>query len=541
MNKTDNDTARAASPASGIGGDSQPKSAMTNALWNTLGTLFSIATSFVVAPVLIRNLGTAQYGLLLLLGSIIGLLGLMNFGLGEATLRYVAHYYGCRDSVGVNRVFGSTLSFYVVVATLAAAVLLTAAPVIVTWLSISPDQRAQAIGPLRLAGLVFSAGVLTSAYAVIPLALQRYDIGSKINMSVNLVRNTGYIALAATGAGLSRLLMFDLGLGGAVLLWRMIVAKRLLPDLNLRPSFSLAGIKEIIGFSIFSFLTWSVHTMHRESGKVLLGRISGMEPVAYLGTPDSIAQRIHLVISSSSEALVPHFSANRDSKASERLFWNATWSALVMSLLLFIPFVVLVPDFLRLWINPQFSKESGFVGQLLGVYLVSQGAFAPVATYYRGIGKPWFVTVVISFALAITGTLCIGLIPAYGVTGSGYAYLAGSAAPFAGVVAGGLYAFGSSGATKLLRIVAYPSVAGVALCLCGLMVRGRFDDLNWIGLVSFGSVMLLVNSMALVGIDLLLGGDDPPSRHFMKKLAEDRRVRALIGRVRAIRASGATE
>ena len=36
-------------------------------------------------------------GIFLLIGSILGLLGVMNFGLGEATLRYVARYYGEGD------------------------------------------------------------------------------------------------------------------------------------------------------------------------------------------------------------------------------------------------------------------------------------------------------------------------------------------------------------------------------------------------------------------------------------------------------------
>ena len=124
--------------------------------------------------------------------------------------------------------------------------------------------------------------------------------------------------------------------------------------------------------------------------------------MAYLGTPDSVAQRIHMVIASGTEALIPRFSANRDPKADEALFWGATWSALALSVILLIPFCVLLPDFLSLWINPTFARESGIAGQVLCAYFIWQGAFAPVAAYFRGVGKPWFVTVVILIALIIT-------------------------------------------------------------------------------------------------------------------------------------------
>jgi len=41
-------------------------------------------------------------------GTISGMLGLANLGLGEATLRYVAHYAAQEDLTGINRVLRAT-------------------------------------------------------------------------------------------------------------------------------------------------------------------------------------------------------------------------------------------------------------------------------------------------------------------------------------------------------------------------------------------------------------------------------------------------
>ncbi|MEZ5276845.1 MAG: hypothetical protein R3F07_10745 [Opitutaceae bacterium] len=117
-----------------------PRSAAGNAIWNAFSTFWGIAISFVLAPLLIKNLGTDQYGILLIIWSVTGMLGVMNFGMGEATLRYVALYFGKDDLSGVNRVMGSTLTFYLVVCLLAGTGLFLGSPYLVNVLRYQPTR-----------------------------------------------------------------------------------------------------------------------------------------------------------------------------------------------------------------------------------------------------------------------------------------------------------------------------------------------------------------------------------------------------------------
>jgi O-antigen/teichoic acid export membrane protein len=268
--------------------------------------------------------------------------------------------------------------------------------------------------------------------------------------------------------------------------------------------------------------------MHRESGKLLLGNFLGTAPVAYLGAPDNIAQRLHMVVASGSEALVPRFGANRDPKVGEALFWGTTWSALALSLILFIPFFILVPDFLRLWISPEFARQSGVVGQVIAIYLVSQGAFAPVATYFRGTGKPWFVTLVILLALIVTVAASLVFIPAWGVEGAAYAYLAGSMAPFLGVIVGGLYAFGRSSVTAMMRVVGMPITAGAAAWILGTLLRGYFGELTWFTLCLLCALLFGLTASFIAGADWLLGGEDAPSRQLVARMAASRKLAVVF-------------
>jgi len=513
---------------------SHPKGAMTNAGWNAFFTLWGIAVSFLLSPILIQYLGVAQYGILLLIWSITGILGIANFGLGEATLRYVAYHNGDDDLEGVNRVLGSTLTFYAVVCSVISITLFAAAPVFAGFLKIGAGEQDLVSWLLRLSALVFSLGIFSRAIGSIPMALQRYDISSKINIGQSVVRSLGYIILVVAKFGILHLVLWDVVTFAATLVLQVAVVRKLWPGIRPVPSLSFRGLREIIGYSMYSMLTHVFYTMFRESGKLVLGRYMGASQVAYFGTPDNVAQRIHVLVASGSETLLPRFSANRDPEAARSFFLRGTWAALALSIVLFIPMVVLMPDFLRLWINPEFSLESSAVGQLLALSYITQGAFAPPATYFRGVGKPWVVSIVLFFAGVSTLASGILLVPVLGVLGAGYAYLIGSLAHLLGLLFGWFYMFGGSSLRGLARSVCLPLLlAGVAF-MAATSIRGRFSGVDWFGLFALGGLFVGITTLLVFGVDRVLGGDSL-SKRFLDRIWESEKLRLLLSRIPAWR------
>ena len=51
----------------------------------------------ILTPYIIKSLGDSEYGLYVLVGSIIAYLGLMNLGINNATVRYVAKFKALED------------------------------------------------------------------------------------------------------------------------------------------------------------------------------------------------------------------------------------------------------------------------------------------------------------------------------------------------------------------------------------------------------------------------------------------------------------
>lgn len=498
----------------------RPKGLVTNALWSSGYVVSTMVLSFLVTPILIRHLGQSVYGLLLLIWSLAGVLGTMNLGLGEATLRFVARYADRHDIESINRVVGSVLSLFAVVSVLILAAMFAGAPLVAAWLNAPSDQIEMMAWLLRLSALSIVLGIIMSVFGAIAPALQRYDINSKITMGGNLLRSAGYIALAATGMGLIAIVVWDLAVTLGIFYLVVRAARGLLPGLKLLPAFSLKGLRDVLGYSVFSFLTFFLHKWHREAGKLMLARFTGPSSVAYLATPDNLAQRFHEVIAGGLEATLPRFSSESRHAEIERLYWNATWTGLALSAIVLVPFVVLIPGFLGLWISPDFAVHGGLAGQLLGVYLILQGGFTATAAYFRGTGRPWFVSGVIFLSLVITVASGLVLIPLHGPLGAAYAYLAGSIAPLLGMTAGSVFAFGARAIPKVARTVgATLASAGVACGIC-LFAARALGEMSWWSLAYTGVASMLVTSALVFGVDILLGGEQPASLQLLRKLSE---------------------
>ena len=461
---------------------SRTRGVLSNAGWNAFGTFFNIVVSFLLTPLLISRLGVDQWGLLLLVWSVTGLLGLANFGMAEAALRYIAHHFANGDTAGINRVFGASLTFYVLVCALISGLVLVAAPAAAAWVKVPEASVHIAELLFRLTAVLFTLGLLTNAYRAIPMALHRFDISNFVAVVQGIVRSAGLLLLVLNGVGVVRLVVWEILIASAALVVHVTIARRLISGLRWLPSLSLAGIREIIGYSLFSFLTHAFLLVYRELGKLLLGNQLGTATVAYLGTPDSVSNRLHMILTNAAETLVPRFSADYNSDYARMLLLASTWAAFVCVAAFYIPLAVLMPDLLRLWISAEFAQESGTVGTLITLGLIGSVTFAPIAALFRGRGQPGFVTAIMAAVAIVVLVVSLLLIPSQGVNGVGYAYLLTNIPWLAGLVLGWLRLFGRGSLGELVRAAGFPRYSPAS---CGAAKRPCYA--RWITSVGSNS------------------------------------------------------
>jgi O-antigen/teichoic acid export membrane protein len=360
--------------------------------------------------------------------------------------------------------------------------------------------------------------------------MHRYDVTNKLGSIQGTVRSAGLVLLVLAHFDVLVLVIWEVVLACIMLVVQAAIARRMLPGLRCLPSLSFGGIREIIGYSLFSFATHLFLMLWREGPKLMLGARLGTASVAHLGTPDSVSNRLHMIVVSAIETLVPRFSGVQDRDAARGLLTMATWAAFACGAVFYVPLAVLMPDFLRLWINVEFAEQAGLVGQILTLSLIGPVGYAAIATLFRGIGKPGHVTAVMAAVALTTLAASIALAPTLGVEGVAWAYLLGTLVWLAGLVHGWLWLYGRASLSALARTAGVPLVLIVVLTVAQGALRSWWGEPGWLGLCTMGAVFAALGASAVIACDQLLGGDSP-AKTVLARVGESARVVALRKRL----------
>ena len=88
------------------------KRVLLNALWSLSGFLVTTIIMFAAVRIYIQQLGLAAYGIFTLAMSVLGIAGVFNLGLGEATTKFVAQYNAQQRPDRVTMVVAATALIY---------------------------------------------------------------------------------------------------------------------------------------------------------------------------------------------------------------------------------------------------------------------------------------------------------------------------------------------------------------------------------------------------------------------------------------------
>ena len=230
---------------------------------NLAGYIVGAAVAIFLSPFVIRELGTIQYGLWVILVSMTGYYGLLDLGVRSAVGQYVTRYWAKQEIEGVNRTMSTSFVLLCLVATIAVCVTIALWFLLPGWIdqknvaavangdpAVTAEELKTLIADTKLAmiisGLGIALGIPMALWATITYAKERFEIANAIGISERLAVAgftvwalfEGYgiigVALATTSSQL---------LAGSARIW---VGFRIMPELNVSlRRFSKDSVKEL--------------------------------------------------------------------------------------------------------------------------------------------------------------------------------------------------------------------------------------------------------------------------------------------------------
>jgi len=313
-----------------------------------------------VAPIVMRHLGSSGYGLWMITTAIVSAGGIIASGFGDANIQRVAQLRGVGDRRAMALTVRSMLGINLILGCLLAIAVWSAAPVAARHIAVSSTASInECLVCLRIASVLILVRAVESVGASTQRAFERYRSSVKISSGVQLLTLASAALLALAGLHVASLLVATgvfLVLGACLQLRQV---RRSLCGVSLCPAFESEETRRLLGGGVFLWLQALGGVAFNQFDRILLGISLGAVAVAPYALCIQLAHPIFGVCASGLNFLFPYLSARAGNVSLDELK-RVVFKAFLCNALLVCSGTVLLLLFgqqlLRMWVGDAVAR-----------------------------------------------------------------------------------------------------------------------------------------------------------------------------------------
>jgi O-antigen/teichoic acid export membrane protein len=344
-----------------------------NILSNWALVLFITVTNFFLSPFVVHRLGDSAYGIWVLLGSIVGYLGLIEFGVRGAVTRYIARYFATDDHLRAGRIASVALRLFFLSGVVAAFLAITASLVIENLFDIPSALLGEAQMGLCIIGISLGISMIGGVFGGIIAGAERFDILNGTEVVTEVVRVVFVVCALTMGYSLIALAVIQLCCSLLRAIGQAMVVRQVYPQLRLTLTvFKMQDAWEILSFGMYSSLLSLSARLKFFTDAIV---ISSLLPVAFVtlfSVGAMLTQRALSLSMGISTVLTPRVSALAAREEWDLLRLTFLRMGRISSMIMLpitITFLIRGPSFIELWMGPKYAEPSGEILRVLAVSL----------------------------------------------------------------------------------------------------------------------------------------------------------------------------
>ena len=415
------DTAPRSSPAPA---PTSRRVARNSALYFSSLAVPAIAAIFLV-PVTVHALGPARFGLLALAWAVAEGTGMFDFGLGRATVRFVADATA-RGPERLREIVLASTTFQTAAGIVAGVLLFAAAPLLARRVfTISPAMQSEAMAMFRVLALHIPILLGSASRRATLEGAQRFDLSTSLRIPSSLASVAIPAIAAGNGASLPTILWL-------LLLVRVVlfvisaaaVSRALLPGRWGLPA-GFKTLREMLRYSGWVAISAALGPALGSFDRFVVGSIVGVTGLGYYTGAAEAANRFLLIPATAFTALLPALSfsdALGERERSLRVTRAARRQLAAVLVPLCLVLFVFAKPILQVWLGPSFASTAGEALRILSVGVFLTGlAHLPMALLY-GSGRPDLPAKIHAFQVVVHVPLTFFFVRQWGVTGAAIAW-----------------------------------------------------------------------------------------------------------------------
>lgn len=467
--------------------------------------IFEVLSTLLLTPFLIRTLGQAEYGVYKLSVSITAYLMLLDLGVGNAIIRYIAKFRANEDSESENNFFGIATLFYfgiAVISVLCGMVLVLLFPKLFsTGLTQEEILLGQKLLILTVANVAVTLLTTVSTNAII--AYERFAISKGLPIIQIILRMILTIVVLKSNLGSIGIVFVNLVL---TIICRGFFTAYVFFALKIRPKLKnirIEFVKDIFAYSSWILLQMIATQINASMDQILLGTLvsSSATIIAVYSVGIQIVQYFQSIGHSFTGVLMPGVVKLVEKDCSPKTICDEMvriGRIILLSLgLIWSGFVALGRQFVEMWAG-EVNGDSYFIA------LILMSAYLIILTESVGTQVLWaknehkeqaILKIAIVLLNIILTVLLIKWNPLIGAT----------IGTFISLILGDVIVMNIVFAKKLkISLAQYYSKLFSGLLICILLTAGFGFVINLIPIYGWGGLVLKIVSVCLVYIALLI-------------------------------------
>lgn len=327
--------------------------------------IFEVLSTLLLTPLIISSLGDAEYGVYKLVASVTGYLLLLDLGMGNSVVRYVAKYKETGDIESSRKFAGVCIIFYsiiaVVVLALGAVLIVYFQDIFAKGLSATEIELSKKLLVLTVINVAVTLG--TSVFNNIIIAYSKFAVSKGSSIIQIIVRIILTVVALNLGFKSIAIVAINLFLTIAIRLYYIIYVFFIIKLLPKFKNIDFGFIKEIISYSSFILLQMIATQINCYVDQVLLGIfvVSSSVIIAVYGIGTQLVQYFQSIGQAMGGILMPGVVRMVESGASPKELMNemvriGRYSLSILGIV-FVGFAINGQAFLNVWIGNGYEQS----------------------------------------------------------------------------------------------------------------------------------------------------------------------------------------
>ena len=387
-----------------------------NSVYIYIGVIACTVVSLLTVPILLRNLGTSDYGLYNLVAGIIAMLAFLKSSMIVTVQRYMNVAYGANNLALVNKIYTVSLLLYVLVALITAVIIELLGPFITNgYLNIEQNRIPAAITLFHVLVISTFFTTVSIPYDALFNVYEEMWVFSIFNTMESVLRLVLAFAISYIGDG-DKLIVYAYGMVGIAIITFLL--KVLCCKFRYRSIRLTSLIKEDISIvkDIFSFIGWNLYgTLARifstQGFAIVLNLFSGTSINAAYGIANQVNGSLQHFTSSVEKAFNPQIMKSEGKNNRDRVIrmslLQTKYCAIIYAAFA-IPLLSAIPFILEIWLTTPPEHTVAFARIVIIASLLSVSC--------SGISSIFYATGKIQRYIVWLGSLMImNVFVAYGI------------------------------------------------------------------------------------------------------------------------------